>query len=700
MQSVLGGNTKNVPGFLRPLLLVLLVSFLLALLLGSGFTLTTHGLPEQELSFATAYGEGATLLEDGSVRLHTGHLNTITFYDLTQPARTLGLSTSAYGQESISVTATLYHVGYGADGAERLTQLDQAVLNPAGSHRSAVLMLRQENASAQNPYNIRLVFTDAKEDFLLNAATLNQGGFSFNVGQFVLFSVLGLSALGLYRSRIYRVEYDHADRQHRLLLWVGAGLCAMAVLLLMQLVLRQGYGLLYPYDPFSPDSLIYNDDYHTQYYHLFDALLHGQLAMRTPPDPQLLTLANPYDPVQREGIYSLWDMAYFDGKYYCYYGPAPMPLYFLCDFLFAKVPSAALACAVPAGIAVFGICGALQEMLRYFKIRSNLLLLMLSIPALCFGTLLFLLMSCADSYEQPYLWAMAGLSCFLWLYYLALRWKHALVRKLFYLLAGGSVVFVAASRPAVVLLCIAFALPPAIDLLKNSKGRLRGLWADAVFLLLPIFAGAALLMAYNALRFGSVLNFGNTMQFTVWDMNAQTFRASPVWLVQALWLFLFHPLHILPRFPYVLIRDSLQNNYGSFFYNYGLFGLVNLPLYWSLAGVGKALRKAPLVKKAVYLLVLLSSALLLWYTYCIGNIVYRYICDVTVALGLLAALLLLEIASCRPAGEKKLVYLAAVLLCSFTILVGFLLCFQNERMLIRQYSPDFYILISRLFQLG
>ena len=685
---------------LRPLFFVLLGSFLWALLLGSGTTLATVGYEEKDLPFSSAFGEGISQSQDGSLQVHAGHYNALTYYNLTDPARTLEVSTGAYHEETVSVTATLYLLSYGSDGGERLTQIDQAVLGPAGLNHSAVLMLRQEDASAQKPYDIRLIFTDAEEDFSLDGVTLNKSGFSFNFGQFFLFSVLGVCIWGLYKSGFYRRVFSRTDPYHRALLWLDAGVCVLVVLVLVQLVMAPGQGLFFPYDPANPDPLLYSDQYHTQYYHLFDALLHGQLAMRTPPDPQLLALANPYDPVQREGIYALWDMVLHNGKYYCYYGPAPMPLYFACYFLFGVVPSAAFACMVPAVVAVVGLCGALQELLRYFQLKVNLLLLLFCLPALCCGSLLFMLVSCADSYEQPYLWAMAALACFLWLFFLAIRWEKPLVRRLFYLLAGGCVVFVAASRPAVVLTCLVFALPVAIKLIRGKKDHLGSLVLDAVFLFLPVLIGAALLMAYNQLRFGSVFDFGNTMQLTVWDMTTQNFRISPVWLVQALWLFCFNPLQILPRFPFVFVGDSMQYNYGSFFYNYGLFGLVNLPLYWSFAGIAKTIRNAPVVQKVVYLAVPLSSALLLWYTYCIGNLVYRYICDVTVGLGLLAALILLELVSCRPPGQKRFLYITSILMCAFTILVGLLLCFQNERMFILSNSPDFYITVSRLLQLG
>ena len=45
------------------------------------------------------------------------------------------------------------------------------------------------------------------------------------------------------------------------------------------------------------------------YVQQFDAFQKGQLHIDVEPEQELLELANPYDPAQRQGIYYLWDRA-------------------------------------------------------------------------------------------------------------------------------------------------------------------------------------------------------------------------------------------------------------------------------------------------------------------------------------------------------------------------------------------------------
>lgn len=60
------------------------------------------------------------------------------------------------------------------------------------------------------------------------------------------------------------------------------------------------------------------------YVQQFDAFQKGQLHIDVEPEPELLELANPYDPAQRQGIYYLWDRALYNGKYYSYFGVTPI----------------------------------------------------------------------------------------------------------------------------------------------------------------------------------------------------------------------------------------------------------------------------------------------------------------------------------------------------------------------------------------
>ncbi|GAP06915.1 dolichyl-phosphate-mannose-protein mannosyltransferase [Anaerolinea thermolimosa] len=63
--------------------------------------------------------------------------------------------------------------------------------------------------------------------------------------------------------------------------------------------------------------------YHTYYDRLAEAFLNGQIHLLEKPDPSLLALSNPYPYENRAGAKYLWDVSFYNGKFYLYWGPTP-----------------------------------------------------------------------------------------------------------------------------------------------------------------------------------------------------------------------------------------------------------------------------------------------------------------------------------------------------------------------------------------
>ncbi len=63
------------------------------------------------------------------------------------------------------------------------------------------------------------------------------------------------------------------------------------------------------------------------YVNFSQAVQKGQVALLQQPDPRLSKLKDTHDVVKTHLPY-LWDVSYFHGKYYIYWGPSPV-LYFL-----------------------------------------------------------------------------------------------------------------------------------------------------------------------------------------------------------------------------------------------------------------------------------------------------------------------------------------------------------------------------------
>ncbi|HEX2123960.1 MAG TPA: hypothetical protein VHL59_20205, partial [Thermoanaerobaculia bacterium] len=95
---------------------------------------------------------------------------------------------------------------------------------------------------------------------------------------------------------------------------------------------------------------------------LAEGFLGGQLSMAHPPPPELARLANPYDMNARGDLPVLWDASYFEGRYYLYFSPVPVMLFYVPVRLIAKAyPSDELAATFFAMIAFLILAAALRR---------------------------------------------------------------------------------------------------------------------------------------------------------------------------------------------------------------------------------------------------------------------------------------------------------------------------------------------------
>lgn len=111
-----------------------------------------------------------------------------------------------------------------------------------------------------------------------------------------------------------------------------------------------------------------NPDYYNQ---LVDGFLAGRLSLKNDPPRALVELADPYDPAQRAnaGNVGLHDVAYYQGRYYLYFGVAPaltlfLPFKALTGLHFPQVLATVLFCAGGYG---FSLLLFLAVRRRFFR---------------------------------------------------------------------------------------------------------------------------------------------------------------------------------------------------------------------------------------------------------------------------------------------------------------------------------------------
>lgn len=323
--------------------------------------------------------------------------------------------------------------------------------------------------------------------------------------------------------------------------------------------------------------LIRDNDYLTNfvgfnpYQDLAMALTEGHCYISETPEPALLSLSNPYDDTLRSAmeIETKWDYALYDGKYYVYFGIVPCLLFYLPPYVLfeTKMPNS-LPVLGAAVLLFFGIYMLIKAMSAAFfpKLKYAAHLILTSVIYL--GCQMPFFLNQPDGYAVPVACAEAML---VWGLYFWLSSLDSKGWKRYARIATGSFIMalIAGTRPNMeiyALLAVPIFAGTFIDMLKavikkgsdvtDSKRTLISFLLSFVLPFIPVAAG---LMYYNAVRFGSVFDFGNKYNLTVSDMSL-----NPVSLDKAI-IGIYEYLLKLPdltyRFPFMSIPgDGTEKN--------------------------------------------------------------------------------------------------------------------------------------------
>ena len=269
-----------------------------------------------------------------------------------------------------------------------------------------------------------------------------------------------------------------------------------------------------------------------QYGALAHSLLNGRLDLEADPPAELLALENPYDAGARDAaqINDIhWDHAFYNGRYYVYFGIVPCLLFQLPFEALTGIQNLAYApCMVVLGLLLLAACfGVVGQAVRRWFPQTSAAAYLLAVAAVVLGSQLYYLLVRPYIYEYAILCGAALLMLGLWLWLSAantpVEKRGALLAKL----AFGSLfaALVAGCRPQMEL--FAFLAVPIFWQRYIGQKRLcsRAGAGEAAAFILPVVVVAAGLMWYNAARFGSPLDFGANYNLTGNDMTQRGFNA-------------------------------------------------------------------------------------------------------------------------------------------------------------------------------
>ncbi|MBU0761954.1 MAG: hypothetical protein KKD39_02920 [Candidatus Altiarchaeota archaeon] len=320
---------------------------------------------------------------------------------------------------------------------------------------------------------------------------------------------------------------------------------------------------------------------------LSEAFLSGQTYLLVQPDPEILNLSDPYDPLLNYE-YRLHDASLFDGKYFLYFSPVPAILFHMPYYLVfgSHLPSGAIVFLLACGIFVFGFKILSLFKSIFFKKTPYSAFIITSL-ALAFGNIsLFMLL-------RPAIWETAALSeAFFYIGGLYFLFQALFFSKKnilgYFLLSGCFLSLSVFSKPisgiSVAMVCAYVLLYIGIIVSKGQYKKRDSIRFFAVFIL-PQILVLCLILGYNYVRFGDVFEFGLSYQLPGWHQREYLLnRFEPftsVW--PNLYNFFFRPPELTEFFPYLHMSWGTPDNAPADFRQEGAIGLFYLSPYLLLS---------------------------------------------------------------------------------------------------------------------
>lgn len=445
-----------------------------------------------------------------------------------------------------------------------------------------------------------------------------------------------------------------------------------------------------------------------QYVELAKSMTEGHLYLdETPPD-WLVQMDDPYDKGARDELQKhtgqdyLFDVAYYDGHYYVYFGVVPVLIYYLPFYLLtgSSFPTA-IGVLISGLFFVIGITMLLLLFARrHFKKVSLGLFLLLQISLITCSGMLYL-------FKLPTFYAlpiMTGLAFSVWGLYFWMRGRSLDNPCLWYLAGSLCMALVLGCRPQLMVLSlIAFPLFWRRYVTDRRICRREG-QKELACLLGPYVVVFAGIFAYNYARFGSLLNFGANYNLTMNDMTKRGFSVGR--LAPALFAYFLQTPNMVGEFPYLhavdfqttyLGQTIRENTYG------GLFACI--PLLWVLFFSVPALKMRIRTRQThtvagVAAIMICMGILVACLDAEMAGILQRYFADFSFLFLSAAALIVFIVNENIPHGSvlANILLKVLIVLVTLSVLYSVLLCLVAEVGWVSDVYPWAYQGVLEMFE--
>lgn len=396
---------------------------------------------------------------------------------------------------------------------------------------------------------------------------------------------------------------------------------------------------------------------------------HVDLDIDMPADESLLAVDDPYVPDKRADVIYTWDCAYYEGRYYVYYGVVPEILFYLPYYLMTGNDLGVLTVGrIELFFYITGIFFCFLELGKRFSKRLPYVTWLLLFVSSVTGLQVILLSRCVLFYNIP---VIMGCALIFWgIYFWITAKKEDDTYSIPKITAGSLCMALTAGCRPHMIFGSALAIPIFIRYFMNDMKEKREVKRTTAYLAagaLPYIVVLGLLFYYNAIRFGSPFEFGARYNLTAIDV--MRVKADFGKVIPGVFLYLFMPPKLTAVFPFI-DNDVLTTSYsGDFFSHYsnGGFMICNPLTFFVFYGMRKKGLFENVYQIGFYWSCLIVAAIILGINLMMGGFMPRYFCDFSPFIHLaFLPLLCLMIAGADDRSRRSLLPLVSVL-CIITI---------------------------------
>lgn len=493
-------------------------------------------------------------------------------------------------------------------------------------------------------YQVKISLSDVNGTVAMSSCIFSSAlPFRFSDIRFIVLFAFIAAICTIVTFELHKIVYNCRLWRHKLLVGAVAVICTAGAFTFYQ-----------------PDQELI--DYDTAYIsgsdpfvQMFDAVHNGRVSIDIEPSQELVEMENPYDNSMRGalGVSYAWDRAFYNGKYYSYYGIAPvLVFYYPVYWITGKLPTLNMTNIFLAALSMILLCGAILAFVKRFIKKPNLLLLLLTMTAACLSSGSYFLAACSSLYCVPGLSGSCFLYLCLWAGLGACNQKKFSRKYILFAVSGIAFVLCVASRPTRALSALMLA-PIFLGIIFSKELKIKEKISSAASFMVPVIAGIAGIMAYNYARFDSPFEFGAVYQLTVSDVSANVLTLSS--LPYAIIQYFFQPFHMTKRFPFFELPSVGLSGYGQYIYSdfsHGVFmyplifaGVAALPffLYQFRRKKGtKFIYNDDCIKRYTYIVMIALAVILAWIDFCMAGVIFSYVCDIIPVLVLLSVWIILD----------------------------------------------------------